>query len=953
MTSKTNGSLSPQNIIKPPLYHNDQAMVKLINSLSTTIRTFYKLTKHSLSEVKLSSISEKLTELPYSSLKEIIEQSQHSFNLIDSSLNSFIEKAKEIFLKLKTLRKNNSIKPNRNIRAKVLNNLTPCSPSVKEQMSNSLSPQKLKSFYTVDMDKLATSKPKETKMNFTIGNCLSEESLDFAREALKLLNEISPLEEKLFNKNWEMCGKKKKFEQIIQNLFKLLENFLQSNQKSGTFNLKESFQFNNPLSPISTTNTYYNCFSSVVEKKNIERKSSSVPKFRKSSTKKEKVKDNDKEIRIKDFMIQKLSNDIKLKNDTIHKSNITICQLKGEIKQYQNELKEKEEIIQTLKLTRNTNSGDTYSGKVFKYQKEIESLKEKNNQMKFEFDEATNKVKKMKVEMNFAVEDKIIRIQNLQEELTKKSKEVEELNQKILSILKDKDKNTSQLTSNDKSNVFVNKLNKELNDKIEYYKKQVESLIEKDNISQQDQQTLNKTIKEKEKEICELKQKLNNIIKEKQNESEERGEEIIKLNTNIKELKDSNQNEINKFTKIIEELKNSSEQKLSEYNKTINRVKGEKEKEVENLNKTIYNLQLEKQKEIEELTKKLMTLTEEMQKEKNHDKSESEKQDKIKNKNNQEIKDLKNELLLKNSINDKLASEVQEKSDTIVKLKKDIDYLTIQISTLQTKLFHAESELKPKIINSSPREKEDSDEKRRKTRDDNDKLYKSYMSNIVILKNENEKFVKEFAKIKNELNLRNQSYNILQSQYIKDKSNFEKESKQNQNKLDDLKETLKHKSLMLATQASEIQNFSSILKEKDNKLSNLEMLIKQKDQKINELVNKNSNLLAENENLQIKYEIIQDAHHKQSEELDNEYKKQLQISRNEIEKLKKENSSFISQLNLLSQEQFKNNENLIISQNEEIIEKMKKEIKIVKQDLDNLPSASTKNKSVLSGEASK
>ena len=60
MTSNSNGSLSPQNIIKPPLHHNDQAMVKLINSLSTTIRTFYKLTKHSLSEVKLSSLSEKL-----------------------------------------------------------------------------------------------------------------------------------------------------------------------------------------------------------------------------------------------------------------------------------------------------------------------------------------------------------------------------------------------------------------------------------------------------------------------------------------------------------------------------------------------------------------------------------------------------------------------------------------------------------------------------------------------------------------------------------------------------------------------------------------------------------------------------------------------------------------------------------------------------------------------------
>ena len=41
-----------------------------------------------------------------------------------------------------------------------------------------------------------------------------------------------------------------------------------------------------------------------------------------------------------------------------------------------------------------------------------------------------------------------------------------------------------------------------------------------------------------------------------------------------------------------------------------------------------------------------------------------------------------------------------------------------------------------------------------------------------------------------------------------------------------------------------------------------------------------------------------------------------------------------------------------MKQNEEIIEKMKKEITFTKIDVDSLPSGSTKNKSVLSGEYS-
>ena len=80
----------------------------------------------------------------------------------------------------------------------------------------------------------------------------------------------------------------------------------------------------------------------------------------------------------------------------------------------------------------------------------------------------------------------------------------------------------------------------------------------------------------------------------------------------------------------------------------------------------------------------------------------------------------------------------------------------------------------------------------------------------------------------------------------------------------------------------------------------------------------------------MKYEILSESQHKLSEE---------------NEQLKKENFRYLEQLKNM-------NNSSIMKQNEEIIEKMKKEITFTKIDGDSLPSGSTKNKSVLSGEYS-
>ena len=765
--TNSSGAFSPQHSVQN-VPRKDEEMVKTINNLSSIIKSFYKIVKHSINDGRNVEIKD-IDTLPITSVHEIISTMQTSIDSIDLSLNKFIIDAKDIFLRLKTMRKNLTIRTNRNVRATVLNNLQPWSPSSTRMLSNSSSPKKNKNNSTLDVN--------NTKSSI----CLSEESLDLIKEVITFLKEINPIEAKMFNKNWEISEKKKKFANMIDNLYKVIEKILSINNANilnnkGTIN---SVRLSSPM----TVNHNYN-FNTININKSAKKKSISL-----SRTKQDSNKELRSLIKIKEATIEKMTNDIKIKNDTIHKTNVLVCNLKDNIKQLNKSIMNYEEKIRELKAMNNFGSNDYQKMKNKQIQSEIDELKVKNKELMKDYDELVKcnedyevKFKQMKVEMSLDMEDKKQTIQKLEHDLSEKTSEV-------------------LILQKEKENLI----------------KQIETL-----------QTTNISASKNEKEINELKN-LN--------------EQLKKENSDIRDNNKETQIKLNEALTLI----SSNEEK---------------------------------------------------------------------------IKILNEEIKLKNSINEELANGMNAKTN-------EIKNLTDKINQLNTELFHAESELKSKNI-PMPKEEEKKNKKKQNDESAQDKLMQTYMNNIVILKNENEKFAKEFARIKNELTVKTNNYNMLSSQYIKDKNYYEKEIKTKDNTMNDMKETLKHKSQMLATQANEILNFTNILKEKDSKLQTVESALKAKEIALTELTKQNANLSAHNENLQMKYEILSESQHKLSEE---------------NEQLKKENFRYLEQLKNM-------NNSSIMKQNEEIIEKMKKEIKFIKIDGDSLPSGSTKNKSVLSGEYS-
>lgn len=121
--------------------------------------------------------------------------------------------------------------------------------------------------------------------------------------------------------------------------------------------------------------------------------------------------------------------------------------------------------------------------------------------------------------------------------------------------------------------------------------------------------------------------------------------------------------------------------------------------------------------------------------------------------------------------------------------------------------------------------------------------------NVEILKNENEKFVKENAKLRNDLMVKTNSYLTLQNKFHKEKALFEKEIKEKTNNLNDMKITLKHKCEMLVNQASLIEKTVNEKNELEELNAKLNSKIKLKEETIHLLSENNKGLLKEKEKL--------------------------------------------------------------------------------------------------------
>ena len=121
--------------------------------------------------------------------------------------------------------------------------------------------------------------------------------------------------------------------------------------------------------------------------------------------------------------------------------------------------------------------------------------------------------------------------------------------------------------------------------------------------------------------------------------------------------------------------------------------------------------------------------------------------------------------------------------------------------------------------------------------------------NVEILKKENEKFVKENAKLRNDLMVKTNSYLTLQNKFQKEKSSLEKEIKEKTNNLNDMKITLKHKCEMLVNQASLIEKTEKEKNEFEESNATLNNKIKLKEETIHLLTETNKGLIKEKEKL--------------------------------------------------------------------------------------------------------
>ena len=121
--------------------------------------------------------------------------------------------------------------------------------------------------------------------------------------------------------------------------------------------------------------------------------------------------------------------------------------------------------------------------------------------------------------------------------------------------------------------------------------------------------------------------------------------------------------------------------------------------------------------------------------------------------------------------------------------------------------------------------------------------------NVEILKKENEKFVKENAKLRNDLMVKTNCYLNLQNKFNKEKGLFEKEIKEKTNNLNDMKITLKHKCEMLINQASLMEKIENEKNELEQLNASLNNKITLKDETIHLLSENNKGLMKEKEKL--------------------------------------------------------------------------------------------------------
>ena len=341
-----------------------------------------------------------------------------------------------------------------------------------------------------------------------------------------------------------------------------------------------------------------------------------------------------------------------------------------------------------------------------------------------------------------------------------------------------------------------------------------------------------------------------------------RNDKVNEDNKNeIQMLKKELDNKINIINKLKQELNENSVRKLHEKIKVIEKeiqIKNERIKELEHIEKMFIcsnNNRYKRNRNIKEKSNNIMHYSID------NIKSVDSISNSVNN-NKQKVIELTQQLQFintlhtnNNNINNsddevfQLKTEIQSQHAFIEQLKQHHES---QLNTMKFHLNNKTTEIQV-LQNEIDTLNQTIQTLNKQIKDNKPTIYNKEQSelirNVEILKKENEKFVKENAKLRNDLMIKTNSYLTLQNKFHKEKGVFEKEIKEKTNNLNDMKITLKHKCEMLVNQASLIEKTENEKNELEELNAKLNSKIKLKEETIHLLSENNKGLLKEKEKL--------------------------------------------------------------------------------------------------------
>jgi hypothetical protein len=218
----------------------------------------------------------------------------------------------------------------------------------------------------------------------------------------------------------------------------------------------------------------------------------------------------------------------------------------------------------------------------------------------------------------------------------------------------------------------------------------------------------------------------------------------------------------------------------------------------------------------------------------------------IKTKNeklHQQLQTITEEFKLKTSLYNELQTQLKFKDKSLSEANNEIASLLNQIKSLQGKLLHLETNNKNNNVSNTQLMSYEKMKNVFFAKLSKEKL----IEHLNLLIQENDKFTKQYAKMRSEHDKSKEEYLELHLQYLQLKNNYDKESKEKIRIISDLRETIKHKSDMMISQATKLEMMEKKNKVNENIIVDLNNEVKKKEKVISELNSNYCKLVLEKE----------------------------------------------------------------------------------------------------------